>query len=189
MIYNKYIPTETIWVFWNITITQRERGGWQRCTKINTAELVNLKWNHSESHSRSLYRHTLSLSLSLSFLSWFISNVPFAIKPGGSSLKTDRPGEAGVSRDHQSCMDAAVWLCGWDKKNKRNTALQTSAGTHTHKHTDTQSIINETPCFFSILFPFQSLPFHVAPPSLLSLSFPVPLPSLSLLSPTDVLAH
>ena len=142
--------------------------------------------NHDGSLSSSLHCRCLTrarslptlLCLPLSFLPWFISNVPFAIKPRGSSLKTDRPGEAGVSRDHQSCMDAAVWLCGCDKKNektkKQSAALHTTAK---HTHTNNYQWNGTTPHFFCTLFPFQFLPFHMALLSLLSLSFPVPLPS------------
>lgn len=140
-----------------------------------------------------------SLSLSLSFGSWFISNVPFAIKPRGSSLKTDRPGKAGVSQDHQSCMDATVaaaaaasWLGGRDENKAvaNNLLADTRKRVHAHTHGYTNSQLSmkwHHIIFFCVLFPFQSPSVHTTyfstPPP-----HPPP-PSLSSLSLIDILAH
>lgn len=62
-------------------------------------------------------------------------------------------------------------------------------GTHTNTRRHTNSQLSMKRRSFCRLFPFQFLPFHMVSLSLLSLSYPVPLLSLSLLSLIAILAH
>ena len=138
-------------------------------------------------------------------LPWFISNVPFAIKPGVPHLRQTGWGGAGGCQPRPSvmhgCCCVALWMWYKRKKNPKSSTAnncwlphkQTHKNTHKHIQRDTQAVNYQWNG--TTLFPLSTVRLSLPPfPSLSSLSFPVPLPSplplsLSLLSLIAVLAH